>query len=97
VFGRKKLEWSCFIESGAAWSPPKHALTFGRKFLFDFSWKFFFQKFVPEHLSYSQPIFIYKTKQNVDPNITSIVKPSHRLILVTMSMMKAPDLIIKVR
>jgi hypothetical protein len=27
VFGRKKIEWSCFIESGAAWSPPKHALT----------------------------------------------------------------------
>jgi hypothetical protein len=24
------MEWSCFIESGAAWSPPKHALkTFG--------------------------------------------------------------------
>jgi hypothetical protein len=26
VFGRKKLEWSCFCESGAAWSSPKHAL-----------------------------------------------------------------------
>jgi hypothetical protein len=26
VFGRKKLEWSCFCGSGAAWSSPKHAL-----------------------------------------------------------------------
>jgi hypothetical protein len=26
VFGRKNMEWSYFIESGAAWSPPKHAL-----------------------------------------------------------------------
>jgi hypothetical protein len=27
VFGRKKMEWSCFCGSGAAWSSPKHALT----------------------------------------------------------------------
>jgi hypothetical protein len=26
VFGTKKLEWSCFCGSGAAWSSPKHAL-----------------------------------------------------------------------
>jgi hypothetical protein len=26
VFGKKKLEWSCFCGSGAAWSSPKHAL-----------------------------------------------------------------------
>jgi hypothetical protein len=28
VFGRKKLEWSCFCGSVAAWSSPKHALYF---------------------------------------------------------------------
>jgi hypothetical protein len=27
VFGRKKMKWSCFVESGATCSPPKHALT----------------------------------------------------------------------
>jgi hypothetical protein len=26
VFGYKKMEWSCFFESGAIWSPAKHAL-----------------------------------------------------------------------
>jgi hypothetical protein len=26
----KKMEWSCFIESGAARSPPKHALNLQR-------------------------------------------------------------------
>jgi hypothetical protein len=25
-FGRKKLEWIYFFESGVSWSPPKHAL-----------------------------------------------------------------------
>ena len=28
VFGYKKMEWSCFFESGAIWSPAKHALSY---------------------------------------------------------------------
>jgi hypothetical protein len=28
VFGRKKMEGSCFFGSGAAWSSPKHALSY---------------------------------------------------------------------
>jgi hypothetical protein len=54
------MEWSCFIESGAAWSPPKHALIWISVFVFVFN--------MDVRWMYSNPIFII-TQIRHYPNI----------------------------